>query len=402
MTLAWLALALGVVALLLAVNVRRPPTRPMPVAMVAFAAGWLLGELPLQAVVLELVIAAGLGAAGAFAAWPGLAGLALAIVSWLLLGLTWRDAVAARAVIEARAGFPLRAEPPSRLTRLYPWWRSMRGVARVVTHPYAPDVHARLVADVYRARGAAPAARPRPIFVYVHGGGWILGFRRFQGRPLLHRLAREGWLCVSVDYRLSPWATFPDHVVDVKRAVAVVREHAAEWGGDPARIVLSGNSAGGHLAALAALTPRYGAWQPGFEHADTSVVACVPCYGIYDLLHRERQWPHKGLERLLARAVLKLPRTDVDAWRAASPWDHVDADAPPFFVVHGSHDTVVPVAEARAFVRHMEREVPGRAQLLEIPGAQHAFDLFRSPRVDATVDAIVSWLDRFRTPGAGG
>ena len=70
MTLAWLALALGVVALLLAVNVRRPPTRPMPVAMVAFAAGWLLGELPLQAVVLELVIAAGLGAAGAFAASP--------------------------------------------------------------------------------------------------------------------------------------------------------------------------------------------------------------------------------------------------------------------------------------------------------------------------------------------
>lgn len=396
----WLALALGVLALALALNVRRPPTHPMPLAMVAFAAGWLLGELPLQAVALEVILAVALAADGAFAALPGQVGLGLAVVSWLLLALTWRDGRAARPLIEARAGFPLRAERSPRLARIYPWWRSMRGVARIVTHPVAPDVHPRLLADVYRARGAASTGRPRPIFVYVHGGGWILGFRRFQGRPLLHRLAREGWLCVSIDYRLSPWATFPDHIIDVKRAIAAVREHAPAWGGDPGRIVLSGNSAGGHLAALAALTPRYGAWQPGFEHADTSVLACVPCYGIYDLLHRERQWPHRGLERLLARAVLKLSRAESDAWRAASPWDHIDADAPPFLVVHGSHDTVVPVAEARAFVREFERVVPGRAHLLEIPGAQHAFDLFRSPRVDATVDAIATWLDRFRGGGA--
>ncbi len=65
---------------------------------------------------------------------------------------------------------------------------------------------------------------------------------------MMHELALRGWVCVAINYRLSPRATWPDHVVDCKRALAWVREHIAEYGGDPAFIAVSGGSAGGHLA----------------------------------------------------------------------------------------------------------------------------------------------------------
>ena len=128
-----------------------------------------------------------------------------------------------------------------------------------------------------------PARRGAPVLVYIHGGAWVIGDKREQGLPLLHELARRGWVTVTINYRLSPKATWPDHIVDCKRAVAWVREHIAEYGGDPGFIAVSGGSAGGHLSALVALTPGDPAFQPGFEEADASVDACVPFYGVYDM-----------------------------------------------------------------------------------------------------------------------
>ena len=83
-------------------------------------------------------------------------------------------------------------------------------------------------------------------------------------------LAAQGWVCVAINYRLAPRDPFPAHIVDVKRAIAWIREHIAEYGGDPSYLAITGGSAGGHLAALAALTPNDPAYQPGFEDADTS------------------------------------------------------------------------------------------------------------------------------------
>ena len=124
--------------------------------------------------------------------------------------------------------------------------------------------------------------------IQVHGGGWILGSRSEQGIPLLNHMAANGWVGFNVDYRLSPRATLPDHVIDVKRAIAWVRENADELGVDPERIAITGGSAGGHLTALAALTANDRSLQPGFEDADTSVMAAVPFYGIYDFTGARR------------------------------------------------------------------------------------------------------------------
>ena len=136
-------------------------------------------------------------------------------------------------------------------------------------------------ADIWHRRDLPRDGRA-PVLLQVPGGAWAIGMRRPQAYPLLSHLADRGWVCVSMAYRVSPRHTWPDHIVDVKRALAWVKENIAEFGGDPNFVAISGGSAGGHLAALATLTPNDPQYQPGFADADTSVVAAVPVYGRYD------------------------------------------------------------------------------------------------------------------------
>ncbi len=244
--------------------------------------------------------------------------------------------------------------------------------------PY--DDHPKTRLDVYRCRsGVLPNA---PVLVHVHGGAWMTGNKSFEGTPLMLHMAKRGWLCVNVDYRLAPQDPFPAQIIDVKRALAWVREHAAGYGADASHIAISGGSAGGHLAALAALTPGLAAYQPGFEDADTSVQAAVPHYGIYDFA--AEAGTVKALrrrDRFLAPWVLnKDPVADRADFERASPLHHVHPDAPPFFVIHGADDTGVEVAEAQHFVRRLRTVSRNPVAYAELPGAQHAFDIFPSIR----------------------
>jgi acetyl esterase/lipase len=234
------------------------------------------------------------------------------------------------------------------------------------------------------------------VLLQIHGGGWVLGSKNEQGIPLMLQLAARGWVCVSADYRLSPRATFPDPLVDVKRAIAWLREHAVAYGGDPDFVVITGGSAGGHLAALAALTANDPEYQPGFDQVDTRVRGCVAFYGVYDFTDRFGHYPNPGLARLLARHVMK-ERHDAarEAYERASPMSRVHPGAPPFFVVHGDRDTLVPVAEARRFVELLRAAGPAPVVYAEIPGAQHAFEIFPSLRTTFVVHGVerfLAWL----------
>lgn len=88
-------------------------------------------------------------------------------------------------------------------------------------------------------------------------------------------------MCISANYRLRPAVTFPDHLIDVKKVIAWAREHARDYGADPSAVFVAGSSSGGQLAALAALTSNDPRYQPGFEHADTSVNAAICLHGYY-------------------------------------------------------------------------------------------------------------------------
>ncbi len=139
---------------------------------------------------------------------------------------------------------------------------------------YGPDVRNHLL-DVWRHPAIKPGDRA-PVLVQIPGGAWTVNGKRPQAYPLLGRLAELGWICVPIDHSKSPGKAWPAHIIDVKRALAWARDNIAEYGGDPDFIAVTGGSAGGHLASLAALTANDKLLQPGFEDADTAVQAAAP------------------------------------------------------------------------------------------------------------------------------
>jgi acetyl esterase/lipase len=204
---------------------------------------------------------------------------------------------------------------------------------------------------------------------------------------------------VAINYRLSPRATWPAHIVDCKRAVAWVRQHIAEYGGDPGFIAVSGGSAGGHLSALLALTPDEPAWQPGFEDLDASVDACLPFYGVYDMTgDPERSGAYgDGTIDLLERLVMKTQSADnPQLFEEASPDRRVTVGAPPMMVFHGVNDTLVPVAVARHFVAQLRLQSQAPVAAVELPRAQHAFDVLASIRCRHTTMGAVRFLEGMR------
>lgn len=383
---------LSAVGLVFVLNALRP-LRLTPAVVPAFFAAWLVVELAPHLLVLTVVgvaVAAWLGGV----TWVGLvlAALVLAGLLRLVLQAQQVEAIADAALQQWPEIGPSESHLASAVRRFFvPMVLTDPDVERIKDIAYG-EAGSRNHLDVFRRKDHPTGC---PTLVQVHGGGWVIGKKDQQGRPLMLEMARRGWVCFAPNYRLSPRATWPDHVIDVKRAVAWVREHGAEYGADPGFLVLTGGSAGGHLVALAALTADDPALQPGFEDADTSVQGCVPYYGVYDIEGetgtRAARLRH---ETLLSRLVMKTREPSV--YRDASPIARAHADAPPFLVIHGRNDTLVPVQEARLLVERLRAVSPGPVVYLELPGTQHAFDVFPSVRSDAVVRAVARFLEALR------
>lgn len=393
----WLFLAVAAVGAVLSASALQQRRQLGPLAFPYFFGAWLTGELALHHLAWQALATLVFAVFGAFATTPGIVGLALAFLGWGCL-LTAH----LRAVSD-----PLRVEDPSgviaidtpRDVEASAWLRPFRmgrpGVTRIrnvaYCEPQPRDRGRRNLLDVILPE--APASG-RPALVQVHGGGWVIGNKEEQAQPLMHLMAERGWVCFAPNYRLSRPAHMPDPVIDVKRAIAWVRDHAEEYGVDPDFVCLTGGSAGGHLAALVALTAGDSDWQPGFEQADTSVAACVPFYGVYDFLDRQGIRGRQAMAPFLSRRVFPgTPTSDGDLWERCSPIARVHAQAPPFLVVHGTHDSLVFVEEAHAFVAALREKSAAPVAYLESRGAQHAFDTFHSVRSARTVQAVASFLE---------
>jgi acetyl esterase/lipase len=393
------AAALGTLAAIL-------PVRREPFATPEFFSGFLIPELAGQLFVLYGLLAwlldwlhGGRGRLGhvatAFDA-AVLVGLAFLFVVGLLAIRTVRRDLA------ETPGFPLA--PTSGPMAWCRWWRSLVAIPlpgrHLVVHknvPYLDDGDRAHVLDVICQRGGVVGA---PVLLYVHGGAWVLGDKREQGKPMLYEMAARGWVCVSMNYRLSPKATWPDHIVDVLAAIDWVKRHAADYGGDASFVALAGGSAGGHLCALAGLAAGDPAFQPGFEDADTQVQACIPIYGVMDMTASKeiggRYGP--GLRRILEHHVMKVRIADQPAlFEAASPMHRLRSDAPPFLVLHGRNDTLVPVIVARSFVGMIRGVSDSPVAYVELPFAQHGYDTPASPRTTATLRGIAAFLEAART-----
>jgi acetyl esterase/lipase len=400
----WLLLLLAIAGAISTWNVHRPRYRPPWLALFSFFAGWITAELALHQIAAQLLIAGALIALGALAAWPGWVALPILAANCVLL---WRCHAQAREAADAvehglqlGLGADYRSQiSPEAAARFAAGidWRSILiplprhpHVERVRNLTYREGADHRLRLDVYRHRDHPTRC---PTLLQVHGGAWMMGSKNEQGLPLMLHLASQGWVCVSADYRLSPRATFPDPLVDLKHALRWIREEGPAYGVDPDFVVVTGGSAGGHLAALVALTANEPLYQPGFEHVDTSVRACVALYGVYDFTDRYGVWPHGGFAKLLRQRVMKEALEEArEAYEQASPMSRVGAYAPPFFVIHGDRDTMVPVEEARRFFALLREAIPGRVAYAEIPGAQHAFEIFPSVRAMFVVQGVERFL----------
>lgn len=254
------------------------------------------------------------------------------------------------------------------------------------------DAGERNLLDIYRPVSGREGGCP--ILLQIHGGGWFIGHKQEQALPLMYHLAERGWLCVSINYRLSPAHTFPAHIVDVKKAIAWIKTHIMQYGGDPNFIAVTGGSAGGHLSALAALSANDPAYQPGFEAADTRVDAAVPVYGVYDFLDHSGLDSNVALRQFLADKIMGgPPEQDLELWRQASPVERVRSDAPPFFVIHGGNDVMTAPAEARIFSDKLHGISSQAVAYAELPGAQHAFDVMQSVRTGYMVNHVHGFLE---------
>jgi acetyl esterase/lipase len=396
-------------------NALRPVARFGPGTSAEFVLGMPTAEMPLHAAAFQGVLALLTGRAAGVRGWRGAAGLGLLGASAAALWRLHRDGERSEQVLEQamvdglgegyqdRIGLEHGPLPPVALSHrsiLLPDLRTRRRYVAPAARnlPYG-EAGRRNHLDVWR-RADLPVDGGAPVLVQVHGGAWIVGQKEGQAHPLMAHLAERGWVCVTINYRLSPRATWPDHIVDVKRAIAWTRANIGEHGGDPANVVITGGSAGGHLAALAALTPGLAAFQPGFEDADTSVTAAVPFYGVYDFTDRHGV-ANVALEPLLTARVFKSTLADDRArWELASPMSHVGTDAPPFFLLHGTNDTVVPVEQARHFASMLRDASHQPVVYAELPRAQHAFDALPSVRVHHTVHAVERFLAVVRSTRA--
>ena len=372
--------------------------RAGPLVPLYFFSGWVAGELALQIVAVGGVITLAFALGGAFEEPLGVAGLACAFVAWGVLVAGHLRAQGAKAEIDrfsSESGLAIETDVAPTHGLVRPFDMKVAGVKRIKDVPYGDslpgDKGGRNLLDIVMPE---EPGENRPILLQIHGGAWMIGDKREQGAPLMGRLASRGWVCFAINYRLSPQAAFPAHIVDVKRAIQWIREHAHEYGADPSFLCVTGGSAGGHLTALTALSQNDPAFQPGFEDADTSVAAAVPFYGVYDFRDRLGVRGKASMEKMLADRVFQCTADEQpELWDSLTPMLRVNEEAPPFLVIQGTHDTLVFVEEAREFVRLLREKSQSPVHYLEMEGAQHAFDIFHSVRSQYAVRAVVAFLE---------
>jgi acetyl esterase/lipase len=252
--------------------------------------------------------------------------------------------------------------------------------------------------DLYRA---SADATPRPLVVFVHGGGWWAANQRaasaFLDFPaVLANLARRGYVVASIEYRLSGEAPFPAQLIDLQEAVRFLRANAARFGIDPAKVVLWGVSAGAQLAALDAVicaTPSVGdsGKAPGGE--SNCVQGFVGWFGPYDLDAHVRE----GTGDTSVRALLRCG-TDActpAALAEASPIRFIDDKDPPVLLIHGADDSQVLPAQSEVFAERL-RTAGVPVDLLLIADVGHGF-IGATPAAtrDASRQALSATFDFF-------
>lgn len=259
-----------------------------------------------------------------------------------------------------------------------------------------------------------------PVLIYIHGGGWLLGDKMFSAYATLNRLASRGIVICVINYRMSPEAAWPAHILDCKRALIFIKKNALKWGGDPKKVFVSGESAGGHLSALIGMSSNVPEFQPPEEdpNADTSVQGALPIYGVYDLAdtHGDLKSIHAsildlsvGIRPFFSRMIMqKLFAESRDEFNLASPMFHVrkyaeaeeDPKVCPFFISHGTCDALASYADAKRFYEELQAVrkkfgtwATGESDVfVTVNGGHHAYGYATGVRSNALADGMYDFM----------
>jgi acetyl esterase/lipase len=273
----------------------------------------------------------------------------------------------------------------------------------------SPDEAHPLLLDLYLPAGT-PGGKGFPAVIHYHGGGWRTGERSSLGPGVdatglspMEQLVDAGFVVASADYRLSTVATFPAQLLDAKAAVRWLRNHAAEYNIDPARIYAWGDSAGGHLASLVGLTSGQRQFQDAGDAVTPvgdDVAAVAAWYPPTDLNRMGAQARPDAVARADdpgSREALLLgaqPADVPDKAAAASPATYVHPDSPPFLLVHGTADRFVPAAQSATLAEALEG-AGAAVELLLIEDADHMW-LLPDNSPAAVQQATAATIDFFR------
>ena len=407
-SMAYFVATLSMFFVISAATALRPGRRGIWAAF-AYPVGWAAGELPAQGIATQFALLGLLWWWG----WPATHWLSL-LVSALATLVTLENVAliffafnARRVVRRAMSDAPFRPlnSPRARDDRFGAWWRTAlqfpyhpRDLQIIKDVPYGPDPRHQL--DVWRMSTTPLHA---PVILYLHGGSWTMGDKRDQGRPMLHEFVRRGWIAVVPNYRLAPRFAWPAQIQDATRALGWVKKEITCLGGDPDRVVIAGGSAGGQLAALAALSTEDPRWRPAdvTDIKDWSVRGAMSFYGVLEMTGDDQHWRGlgRGLLYLLEHRVVKVPLVgNEDLYRSLSPLHCIHQGAPPFLVVQGRNDTLVDYNVARGFVERFQSVAVSPIYYIELPFTQHAFDITASPRTSATTRAAVAFAESVTAP----
>ena len=390
-------------------NLYRPPHQKAVIAMTSFLLGLITGELALFLIPCQVLLAGLMINAGAITGtWT-----TLALLVWFIAGIAQLiylinsslSGQALRQVLDSHEMPHLSSsEADQQLQRFWPRIRKPFAIRLNEVQCQRDVVYGEvdgetLTLDVYQNKAKQNDQSLAPVLLYIHGGGLLEygGTKKGQGLPLLNEFAQRGWVCVSINYRLSPTHKWPAHLIDCKTALQWIKKNISDYGGDAEFIITAGDSAGGQLSAMMALTANDSQFQPQHPDLDSRIQGALCFYGVMDFCNLYGQAHNDELAEYSATEIVDASLNDPNqsavfesANAIASINKQTDSSSiPDCAIIHGDCDSLIAIEESELFAEKLQQVSENKVIYSRIPGAQHGYNMFRSIRSELVLNELV-------------
>ena len=389
-------------------NLFRPPHQKAVIAMASFLLGLITGELALFLIPCQVLLAGLMVNAGAITGtWT-----TLALLLWFIAGIVQLiylinsslSGQALRRVLDRNQIPHLSlSETDKQRQRFWPRIRKPFAIRLNEVHCEMDVVYSQvdgetLTLDIYQNKAKKNDKSMSPVLLYIHGGGLLEygGTKKGQGLPLLNEFAERGWVCISINYRLSPTHKWPAHLIDCKTALQWIKKNINDYGGDAKFIITAGDSAGGQLSAMMALTANDPQFQPQHPDLDSRIQGALCFYGVMDFCNLFGQAHNDELAEYSAAQIVDASLDDPNQsamFESANPIASINkqtdySSIPDCAIIHGDCDSLIAIEESELFVEKLQQVSENKVIYSRISGAQHAFNMFRSIRSELVLNEL--------------